>query len=190
MGSLPLKTKSSASNLLVSKLKYCIIEIINMPEEIKSKKEIIEELLLTEEDTLKKLKTLIDRTKLLVKIDQKTRKIVVSSEFVFSNPERILLLLIGQYFSKELGLSDTERMNTSKLEKESGIKRSTLYWPLLALLQSGYIGQDGEEYFIQHYKIEEVINSLSSKYGEKILGAKPLQIRYRPKTKRKKSGKK
>ncbi|MCP8305037.1 MAG: hypothetical protein H3Z50_06200, partial [archaeon] len=120
------------------------------------KKEILKELLLTEEDILKKLKMLIDKTKVFVKIDQKTSKIVLSSKFDFSNLEKILLFLIGKYFSKELSISDKESMNIQELEKESGIKKTTLSKPLGVLLYSDYIGKDNEKrYFIQHYKIEE-----------------------------------
>lgn len=160
-----------------------------MNDEMKEKKEILKELLLTEEDTLKKLKELIDKTKNLVKIDQKTAKIVVSSEYKFSNLEKVLLFLIGRYFSKELGLSEQEGFNIQELEKESGIKKTTLSKPLGGLMYSGYIGQDAEKrYFVHHYKIEEVVNSLHQKFIEKDPKAKGIKIKYKP-TKKQKRGK-
>lgn len=113
-----------------------------MAESIKTKKEIVEELLLTEEETLTKLKILIDRTKNFIGIDKKTHKIVVKSEFDFANFERVLLFLIGKYYSKELGLSEAEAMQVKDLEKESGIVRTTLSGPLGELQDAGYIGQD------------------------------------------------
>jgi len=160
-----------------------------MSEDQRSKEEILKELLLTEEDTLKKLKVLIDKTKTLVKIDQKTNRIVVSNEFDFSNPERILLFFIGKYFAKELGISEKEGMLVTELEKESGIKKTTLSKPLGGLFYSGYVGQDGEKnYFVHHYKIEEIVNSLHSRYLEKNPDAKGIVIKYKPSAKKKKKG--
>jgi len=160
-----------------------------MNNEIKNREEILKELLLSEEDTLKKLKMVIDKTKSLVKIDQKTKKILVSSEFGLSNPEKILLFLIGKYFSKELGVSEKESMDIQELEKESGIKKTTLSKPLGGLLYSGYIGQDNEKkYFVHHYKIEETVNSLYNKFIGRISNAKGIKIKHRPtkKSKRRK----
>lgn len=162
-----------------------------MNNEIKNKEEILKELLLTEEDTLKKLRVLIDKTKTLVKIDQKTKKIVISSGYNFSNPEKILLLLIGRYFSKELGISNTEGIDIQELEEESGIIKTTLSKPLGGLLYSGYIGQDNEKrYFVHHYRIEEIVNLLHSKFIEKAPDAKGIQIKYKPSATGKKRGEK
>ena len=158
-----------------------------MSDDIKTKKEIVGELLLTEEDTMKKLQSLIEKTKSFVRIDQKANKIVISSEFDFIIIEKILLFLIGKYFSKELGLSETDGMLLKELQKESGIVRTTLTKPLGQLSDSGYIGQDEKKrYFIRHYKIEEVVNSLHNKYIEKNSDAKG--IRLKSKTKNKKRG--
>ena len=162
-----------------------------MVDGTKSKEEILKELLLTEEDTIEKLKTLIDKTKNLVRIDQKTDRIVISNEHNFSNPERLLLFLVGKYFSKELGLSDKEGMNIQELEKESGIKKTTLSKPLGGFLYSGWIGQDKEKrYFIRHYQIEKIVNSLHEKFTENKPNAKGISIKYKPATKPKKNGEK
>jgi len=160
-----------------------------MTDEIKSKEEILKELLLTEEDTIEKLKTLIDKTKNFVRIDQKTNKIVVSNEHNFSNPERLLLFFVGKYFSKELGLNEKECMDLQELEKESGIKKTTLSKPLGGLLYSGWIGQDEEKrYFIHHYQIEKIVNSLHEKFTENNPNAKGISIKYKQTTKTKKKG--
>ncbi len=158
-----------------------------MTDEIKDKKEILKELLLSEEDTKKKLKALIDKTKLLLKIDQKTKAIVISSEFDFLNPEKILLFLIGRYYSKELGMSENEKMDIQELEKESRIKKTTLSKPLGLLLHSGYIDQDNEKrYFVHHYKIEGITNSLHDKFIEKKKSAKGIKVKYKRSAKGKK----
>jgi hypothetical protein len=162
-----------------------------MDKELKSKEDILKELLLTEEDTLKQLKTLIDKTKAFVKIDEKTKKIVVSSEFNFLNPEKLLLFLIGKYFSKELGITDKEGMDVQELEKESGIKKTTLSKPLGGLLFSGYIGQDEEKkYFVHHYRINDIVNMLHNKFIEKAKNASGIIIRYKTSGKKKGKGEK
>ncbi len=144
------------------------------------KKEILKELLLTEEDSLAKLKSLIEKTKAIIKIDRKSCKIVISSDFEFSNPEKLLLFLIGRYFSKELGICDKESLDLQELETTTGIKKTTLSKPLGGLVYSGYIGQDKEKkYFVYHYKIEGIINLLHDKYVEKKVNAKSLSLKYK-----------
>jgi len=161
-----------------------------MAGETKDKKDILKELLLTEEDTLAKLKSLIDKTKAIIKIDQKSGKIVISSENDFSNAEKILLFLIGRYFSKELGICDKEGLDLQELETTTGIKRTTLSKPLGGLTYSGYIGQDNEKkYFVHHYKIENIVNLLHDKYVEKKPNAKSLVLKYKSPGKRKKGEK-
>lgn len=129
---------------------------------------------------LKKLKMLIDKTKNLIKIDHKTNKIVVPSEYNLSVPEKVLLFLIGKYFSKELGISKIEGMDIQEIEKESGIKKTTLSKPLGGLLDSGYIEQDNErKYFVHHYQIGKIINLLHEKFIENAPNAKGIQIKYK-----------
>ena len=152
-----------------------------MDQEDKIKKEVLKELLLTEEDTIKKLKNLIGKTKYFVKLDQKTNKIVISSEYNFSNPEKILLYLLGKYFSKELKMNTQGGMEIQELEKESGIKTTTLSKPLGGLLYTGWIGQDSEKnYFIHHYQIEKLVNLLYEKFIEKLPDSQGILIRYKP----------
>ena len=155
-------------------------------EEIKNKSEILRELLLTEEDTLDNLEVLIDKIKIFFRIDQKTKKIVLSSEFNFLDQEIILLVLIGKYFSKELGLSDNEGMNIQELENECQIKKTTFSKPLDGLLDLGYVWIDNEQRFlVQHYRIEDIVKSLNDKYIEKTPNAKGIQLKYRFVSKRK-----
>jgi len=161
-----------------------------MKEASVDKKEILKGLLLTEEDTLAKLKTLIDKAKTIIKIDEKSDKVIIAPEFKFSNQEKILLFLIGRYFSKELGICDNERLDLKGLENATGIKRTTLSKPLGELVYSGYIGQDNEKrYYIYHYKIEGIINILYDKYVEKKPNAKFLILKYKSPKKKRKGGK-
>lgn len=145
-----------------------------------NKKEILEELLLTEEDTLKTLKDLIDKTKAMIKIDEKSNKVVLSSEYSYSNSEKILLCLIGRYFCKELGLCEKEGLDLREIETETGIKKTTLSKPIGGLVHSGYLGQDKDKkYFIHHHKIEDVIKILHDKYVNKNPNAKSLYLKYK-----------
>ena len=147
-----------------------------------NKDEILKELLYTEKDSLQKLKEMVNKTKALVKIDQKSSNIVLNSEFDFSNPEKILLILIGKYFSNEIGLTDKGCLEIQEIEEISKIKKTTLSKPLGVLINSGYVGKNDEKhYFIQHYKIEKAINSLFSKYIEKNPDAKEIRLKYKQK---------
>jgi len=158
---------------------------MSMGNNDEDKKEILKQLLLTEEDTIKKLKMLIDKTKNFVKIDQKTNKIIISDMYNFSNSERILLYLIGKYFSKEMDLSDKDGMDIQELEKESGIKKTTLSKPLGNLIYSGLIGQDNEKkYFAHHYQIEKIVKLLHEKFVENAPDVKGVLIKCKPTSRR------
>lgn len=129
------------------------------------RKEILKGLVLSEEDTLKKFEELINKSRKLFAIDGKTNKIVFES-INFQNPERITLFLIGKYFAKEIGLSQDYRFTTRQISDGLGIKITTLGSPLGKLVSSGYISQDGDKYTINHYKIQDILDSLILKYQE------------------------
>lgn len=115
-----------------------------------TKKNVIKELLLSEEESATELKPVIERTKTLVRIDAK--KVVLASQFDYTIPEGIVLLLIGNHFTKELG-------------KQSGIVETTLSGKLGLLMSSGYIGQDEQKrYHVQRHKTREIVDVLHSKY--------------------------
>ncbi len=132
------------------------------------KKEIIKELLLSEEESVAQLKAIITRAKSLVRIDGKTKKTVVAGQFDFTVPERIALLLIGRHFAKELGLHEQEGLTIKELEDESGIVKTTLSGQLGRLVRSGYVGQDNEKrYYVVRHRINDVIEALHAKYVDK-----------------------
>jgi hypothetical protein len=158
-----------------------------MDNNIKQKKEILKDLLLTEEDRLKGLKILVEKAKSLVKIDEKTGKIVISAAYDFAVYEKILLLLIGKYFSKEMDLCDQTSMNIKELEEESLIQKTTLSKPLGGLRYSGYIGEDTEKrYCVYPHRINDIVEALYAKHVEKMSNATDIVVKYKKRGDKKK----
>jgi len=130
------------------------------------RKEILKELVLSEEDTFKKFEELIKKSRSLFAIDGKKGKILFENPS-FSNHEKVSLFLIGKYFAKELELVDDYKQTSKEISNSLVIKTSTLSSPLGKLVNSGYVSQEGDKYFINYYKIDEILDSLVLKYQDR-----------------------
>ncbi len=136
------------------------------------RKEILKKLVLSEEDTFKRFEDLIKKSRNLFAIDGKKGKILFENPS-FSNHEKVSLFLIGNYFAKELELVDDYKYTSKEISDSLMIKLTTLSGPLGKLVASGYISQEGDKYFINYYKIDEILDSLTLKYQNKIKRATP-----------------
>lgn len=130
------------------------------------RKEILKELVLSEEDTFKRFEELIKKSRSLFAIDGKKGKILFENPG-FSNHEKISLFLIGKYFAKELELVDDYKQTSNEISSSLMIKSTTLSSPLGKLVNSGYVSQEEDKYFINYYKIDEILDSLVLKYQDR-----------------------
>lgn len=140
------------------------MENINNP---KSNKEILKGLVISEEDTRAQLEELVTKTKRLFQIDEKSKKIVFSQEFRLTNSEKILLYLIGKYFSKELNLIQDDKFKIGDISNDLADKVTTLSRPLGEACSKGLADKKGEFYYINHYRIREIVDSITKKYESK-----------------------
>lgn len=119
------------------------------------KKKILSELLLSEEESAADLKSIITSAKNLVRINPRTKQIIIASQYGFTVLETVVLFLVGRHFAEELGLHEQEGVRVQDLEKETGIVKTTLSKPL------AHARQDEERrYHIVRHRIGEVIQAL------------------------------
>lgn len=125
-----------------------------------AEKEILNELLLKEEDVLKKLKDLVAISKKYFMIEQNTGHIVFSKTLKLSNREKIELLLIGRYFASRLKIITKEAISIAELSKLLDVPKTTLSAPLGTLINAGYVNKNADsEYSITFHKIEAILQS-------------------------------
>ncbi len=121
----------------------------------KKKRETISELISTEEDVIADLGMLVKKAKNLIQIDGNTGRTIVNI-FGYTQPEKILLVLIGRFFAYHAGLVQPKPMNLSAISSELGIPPTTLSAPLGKLVEDGLVNRTARgEYEVvsQHIKI-------------------------------------
>lgn len=135
-----------------------------MPDNnIKTKEEILKGLIISEEDTKAQLQELVGKTKELFRIEEKTKKVILSPNLTFNNEEKILLYLIGKYFSRELHLVNEDKFKLKEISDDLGVKSTTLSKPLGQACSNGLVLKEGEFYSIAHYRIKDIVDSIIQK---------------------------
>ncbi|MBI1769547.1 MAG: hypothetical protein HYR67_14360 [Bacteroidetes bacterium] len=128
------------------------------------RKEILKSLLITEEDTLERFEELVKKSTTLFRINGKDGGVIFEIDSL-TNAERISLYLIGQYFANELSLVNSYKKSSAEISKDLTIKSTTLSAPLGQLASSNFVSLEDSLYFINHYKISEILDSLITKYA-------------------------
>ena len=128
------------------------------------KKEILNKIFLKEDDTLKELGELVTLSSGFFKIEQKSASIIFNQDVSISNRDKIILLLIGRYFSKEMGVLQSDGLPIADVSKQLGIPNTTLSAPLGDLVKKKIAHKsDSGEYRIVHHQIKNELQRLSSK---------------------------
>lgn len=126
---------------------------------------ILEELIVKEEDEIKKLKDWVSKSKSLFKIEE-SGSVIISTGYSFTNAEKILLTLIGKYFATELNLTSSKSMTTKELSKVLCTASTTLSGPTSNFVSADLLEKEGTSYCIKYYQIDQVINDIHAKYVE------------------------
>lgn len=121
-------------------------------------KEILRDLVVSEEDIIKNLVELVKKTKNIFAIEDKTGKIIFKNFSDLKNHEKICAILIGKYFAKKLEFIKDECMSISEISNELKIPQTTLSAPLKKVVDKGYVLKDDTKYATNHHRIEESIN--------------------------------
>ncbi len=128
------------------------------------KLDILKDLLVDEECTLEDLRRLVDKSKPFLKIESKSGKIIFSQEFSLTVKEKIVIYLIGSYFSKELGLNKEVQISSRNISENIEIAQTTISGPLGDYVKNKIIGIENNSYAIKFYEIEKHLNHLTEKY--------------------------
>ncbi|MFA5174570.1 MAG: hypothetical protein WC438_05310 [Candidatus Pacearchaeota archaeon] len=145
-------------------------EIFNKMNE--NKLSILKDLLVSEEHTLEELKTLVEKSKKFIKIEEKSGKVIISPEFDLTSSEKIALYLVGVYFSKEMGLNGEEQITSRKISDSINVAQTTLSGPLGELVRKKIVEQKDNSYEIKYYEINNFLDSLVEKYANLEINSK------------------
>lgn len=126
------------------------------------RKEILSELVMSEEQLLTELKALVQAAKPFISIsDQDQGEIVVKKSKDYTNTEKILLYLTGAYFANQLGFRKTAAVGLSELSEKLHVRKTTLSAPLTSLVGvKSKIKRDGGIYSIKFYEIKPFLEGL------------------------------
>jgi len=128
-------------------------------------KEIIKELVISEEDVVERLRTLVSKAKEFIYIEDKTGRVIFKSIHDISNSEKILLHLIGRFFAEKIGFIENSKLSMRQISDNLGIPITTISAPLGNLIREGKIEKSNDGlYKIRFHEIENVLDDLLKKY--------------------------
>lgn len=151
-----------------------------------NKLDILKDLIVDEEHTLEDLKRLVDKSKHFLKIENKTGKIIISPDFPFIVSDKIIIFLIGMYFSREYGLNQDAQITSRFISENINVAQTTISGPLGDYVRNKIVSADDNSYFIKYYEIENQLDQLTDKYILKKKGAPKAAVKPKSKNVRKK----
>lgn len=142
---------------------------MNMSENnIEQKKlNILKELLVSEEHSIEDFKRLVEKAKPFIKIENKTGKVILSSDFPLKVSDKIILFLVGTYFSKELGMNLDMPITSRHISENIGISQTTISGPLGEFFRDNIVSKDDSSYSIKYYEIEKLLDGICTRYLSK-----------------------
>jgi len=134
------------------------------------KLDILKDLIVDEDHSLEDLKRLVEKSKPFIKIESNTGKILLSAKYPFNTREKIIVYLIGIYFSKELGLNQDLQVTSRVISENINVVITSMSGALGEYVRNNIIGQDDNSYSIKYYEIEAQLDGLTNKYlmGKKV----------------------
>jgi len=128
------------------------------------KLDILKDLIIDEEPTDEDLKRLVEKSKNFLKIENKTGKIIISPDFPFIVSDKIIIFLIGIYFSKEYGLNKDVQITSRLISENINVAQTTISGPLGDYVRNKIVSADDNSYSIKYYEIENQLDQLTNKY--------------------------
>ncbi|MFQ5710258.1 MAG: hypothetical protein ACE5GD_00615 [Candidatus Geothermarchaeales archaeon] len=139
--------------------------ILDMANEYEEKREILKDIILKEEDVLARLQRLVKLAKPFVKIEENTGRTVLSTDFSFTNYEKIFLVLLGKYFAYHYGIIEENTVKLRDISDELEIKVTTLSSPISRLIRDRVINKPQKDtYLINPHKIEATLKKIGRKH--------------------------
>jgi len=135
-----------------------------MMSEYSKKKEILKDIILKEEDVLAQLERTVKLAKPFVKIEENTGRIVLSSDFSFTNYEKIFLFLLGRYLAYHSDITKENTASMHELSEGLGIAPTTLSAPLGRLVRDHVVNRTQKDtYQVNPHSIEATLKEMSKK---------------------------
>jgi len=125
---------------------------------------ILKELLVDESHTIEDLKRLVNKSKPFIKIESNSGKILISPEFPFNIVEKVMLYLIGVYFSKEMGLNEGLQVTLRDISESIHEMPTSTSGPLGGLINKHIVKREENSYSIRYHEIENQLDILTEKY--------------------------
>src|SRR3989344_6703743 len=135
-----------------------------MKSDSQEKLNILKDLVVDEKHSLEDLRRLVEKSKPFLKIENKSGKIIISSDFPFTINEKLVIYLIGRYFVKELGLDDETQITSRNISDNIDIAQTTISGPLGDFVRKKIIEIKENSYSIKYYEIENQLDTLTDKY--------------------------
>jgi len=135
-----------------------------MMSKYNKKKEILKDIILKEEDVLAQLERIVKLAKPFVKIEENTGRIVLSSDFSFTNYEKIFLFLLGKYLAYHSEITKETTASMSDISEGLGIATTTLSAPLGRLVRDHVVNRTQKDsYQVNPHSIESTLKEMSQK---------------------------
>jgi hypothetical protein len=139
--------------------------VMNMKSEYNKKKEILKDIILKEEDVLAQLERLVKLARPFLKIEENTGRIILSSDFRFTNYEKMFLFLLGKYFAYHSEILKETTASIRDISEGLGIVVTTLSAPLGRLVRDHVVDKTQKDsYQVNPHRIEATLKEMSQKY--------------------------
>ncbi len=138
---------------------------------------ILKDLVVDENHSLEDLKRLVDKSKPFIKIENQTGNILISADYPFNTREKIIIFLIGIYFSKELGLNQDVQITSRYISENINVLITSMSGALGEYVKGNIVSKNDNSYSIKYYEIENQLDKLTDKY---ILNHTQSSVRSKP----------
>ena len=128
------------------------------------KREVLSKIFLKEGDTLKELGELVTLSSRFFKIEQESASVIFNQGISISNRDKIILLLIGRYFSKEMSVIQSDVLPIAEISNQLGIPNTTTSAPLGDLVKKKIVRKtDNGDYGIIYHKVKSELQRMNGK---------------------------
>jgi hypothetical protein len=129
--------------------------------QLDEEREVLRKLVVDEREVIKSLADLVERAKSVFSIAAPSGKIIFQNFGELSDEKRILVLLLGKYFARRLGFTDTAELGISGIAEELGRPKTALSGDVGNLIKDGLIEKMPDRtYRIAYNRLRDVFNKI------------------------------
>jgi hypothetical protein len=130
--------------------------------------QILEKLVVEEKDLTKQLASLVDCASKIFRIERPSGKIVFEDFGGLSDRQRILVVLIGKYFARRLGMVEDPAVSISEIGSELGRPVTALSGPVRESVKAGLVEYlPSRKYRIAYHRINHIFEKVLAPKADK-----------------------